>query len=160
MENHILDDGYANPNQGGLSSLDKEYLLTAAKWSRFLGIVSFVATALLVVIAFFFTTLMGKVNPLMGAAMPISGGLGAFVTLFYLLIAAVYFFVSLYLYHFGTKTKAALLSNDTEMLTEGLKNLKSFFSLVGILTAILVSLYGIIFLFALIGLGVASTQRM
>lgn len=155
MENQFLDQDAQNySNASGLSSIDKEYLFIAAKWSRFLGIVGFVMTGI-VVIAAIGSLFLGSIFSKLGEGSPYSSsafaGLGSILVVIYGIAAAIYFFISLYLYNFGVKTKQALNENDSNALTEGLKNLKSFFSLSGILAAIVVGLYGIIIVFGLIG---------
>lgn len=155
MENQFLDQDAQNySNASGLSSLDKEYLFTAAKWSRFLGIVGFIMTGI-IVIAAISSLFLGSIFSKLGDDNPYSSGvlagIGSMLVGIYAIAGAIYFFISLYLYNFGTKTKLALTENDSHALTEGLKNLKSFFSLSGILAAIVVGLYGIIIVFGVIG---------
>jgi hypothetical protein len=161
MTNQILDDRYETGNQSGLNAIDREYLFTAAKWARFLGIVGLVVSGLLAIAAFFITSIMAALNPLMaaqGGRNAFVGGMGTFMTVIYLGIAAIYVFISLYLYNFGTKTKAAVLSNDAELLTEGLKNLKSFFRSIGIMTAVVLGIYAIILVFSLIGFAMVGSK--
>jgi hypothetical protein len=159
MEDRILDDSLNATNQSGLSNIDKDYLLTAAKWSRFLGIVGCVMSGLVAILAFFITTLMNTMTAMQGVnTNAIGSGVGAFMTIFYLGMAALGFVYALYMYQFGTKTKAAILSNDSELLTEGFKNLKSMFRFSGILTAIVLSFYGLILIFSLIGFALAGTM--
>jgi hypothetical protein len=73
----------------------------------------------------------------------------------YLLIGLLYFYISLYLFNFGKKTQFALRSNDSETLTGGLENLKSFFKVSGIVTAIFIGLYAFTFVFGLLFAGLA-----
>jgi hypothetical protein len=74
------------------------------------------------------------------------------------LFAAIYFFPVYYLYQYATKTSAALHSKNKQQLTDGLENLKSHHKFLGIFTLILVSLYGFIFVFAILG-GILSSFR-
>jgi hypothetical protein len=160
MENRILDDSYNATNQSGLSNMDRDYLFTAAKWSRFLGIVGFVMSGFVAIAAFFVTTLMsafGSMAAMPGNASKVAGGLGIFMTILYLGAAALSFLYASYMYQFGTKMKAAILSNDSELLTEGFKNLKSMFRFSGIMTAIVVGIYGVMLVFGLIGMLIAGS---
>ena len=50
-------------------------------------------------------------------------GTGA-LTVFYLFFAAIYFFLSLYLYRFSIRIKAAVYEYNSALLEDGLKNLK------------------------------------
>ena len=145
MENSYLDQGLsATPNAGGLSNEDKGYLWTAAKWARFLGIVGFVMTGFIVLAALFLMTMGSSLGSALGNR-GVFGAFGAMIGVFYIVIAVVYFFISLYLFNFGKKTRLALQNENSSDLTEGLKNLKSYFSLLGIIMAILISLYALIF---------------
>jgi hypothetical protein len=161
MENRILDDSYNATNQNGLSNMDKDYLFTAAKWAGFLGIVGFVMSGLLAVAAFFISSLMnafGGMAAMQGSrgAASIGSAAGAFITIFYLGFAVLGILYASYMYNFGTKTKAAILSNDSELLTEGFKNLKSMFRFSGILTAIVLGFYAVLIVFSLIGVAIAG----
>ncbi len=152
MENRILDDNATN--QSNLSGTDREYLFIAAKWARFLGIVGFVMAAFIAIAAFFITSLLGATMPMMGqagaAGLGLFAGLGAVMTFIYLLLAAFLFFNALYMYNFGTKTKLALASDDAETLTEGFKNLKSFFKLSGMVSAIFLGFYALLFVIGIV----------
>ncbi len=70
------------------------YLLKAGQWAYFLGIMGFIGTAFIAIMALFvgtiFTT-MAALNPMMAGA----AGSGGAVTVLYLLIAAVNFFLCL-----------------------------------------------------------------
>ena len=164
MENDYLDGGINPPQQNsGLSSLDKEYLMEAAKWARFLGIVGFVFTGFIVLAAIAMMSMGSTFSSLMnngttGLRSSAFAGLGAGVGIVYLLIAVLYYFISLYIYNFGKKTKAGILNNEPETLTVGLENLKSHFKLIGILTAVFLAIYAVIIVFGLLFAGFAATR--
>ncbi|MEZ5043777.1 MAG: DUF5362 family protein [Saprospiraceae bacterium] len=69
-------------------------------------------------------------------------------TVYFLLIALVYLFPVLYLYRFSTKMQTALRSDNEAELTASFSNLKSLYKFMGILTAIFIGLYALIFVFA------------
>ncbi len=148
--NDILDQGYNAPlNQSGLSSEDKGYLDTASKWAKFLGIMGFIFTGLIVIAALFMFTLGGSLGSALGSNSPLSGGmLGFGVGFLYILFALPYFFISLYMYRFATKMQTALYSPNDVALTDAFKNLRNFFRLMGILTVAILGLYLIVILFA------------
>ena len=118
---HALDSNLGSDDQ--LTQEGKHFLLQTAKWARFLAILGFISIAILVIVSFFIGTIMSSVlSTAAGPAEMLSGG---FVTVLYLLIAGLYFFPTLYLYNFSTKTIAALSGNGGGNLTYGLRNLKS-----------------------------------
>lgn len=136
-----------------LTQASKAYLSEAARWARFLGIVGFIFIGLFVIMALFMGSMFSSMPGMEGA-----GALGGgFITAIYLVFAAIYFFPTLYLYRFGTRTKVALANYDTDGLTDGLGNLKSTFKFMGILTIIMLGLYGLLFL---IGIFAGATAFM
>jgi hypothetical protein len=80
-----------------------------------------------------------SLNPLGGTM-----GAGGFMQIVLLLgMVALYFFPCLYLFNFAKKMQLALRNNDQINLNDSLKNLKSNFKYVGILTIVMLSLYAI-----------------
>lgn len=122
-----------------IDGVGEMHLKETARWARFLGIVGFVLTALIAVMAFAFPAFLSgsmRGNPYA------TGGLSAMtgmITVIYLLIAVFMFAVSYFIFKFGTATKAALLQSDQAGLNEGLLNLKRCFRLYGIVTVIYIA---------------------
>lgn len=145
MDNpQIIDDNF-----GGfaLNSEIKSYLAETARWGKFLAIVGFVGIGLLVLMGLFFGTFMSS---MMGMGMGGAGmGLSPFIfTVYFLLIALIYLFPVLYLYRFSTKMQIALRSDNEAELTASFSNLKSLYKFMGILMAIFIGIYALIFVFA------------
>ena len=121
----------------------KKYLYTAGKWARFLGILGFIGTALITLVCVF----VGVVSPVIGALSSSSTGLaiGASASALSMLplmpIMILYFFVSYFIYQFGTNIKNAIAVNDTSFATKAFKNLKSHFKLLGIIAIIAIVCY-------------------
>lgn len=116
------------------------YLGETAKWAKFLAIVGFVFCGIMAIIAVFAGSLMSTAFGSMGG----DGGMsGIFVTLLYLVIAALYFFPCLYLFHFANKMQRALRQNDQGSLTDSFRNLKSCYKFLGILMIIVLAFYAI-----------------
>jgi hypothetical protein len=114
------------------------YLSEIAKWARFLSIVGFVMFGLFIVFALIAGT-MATLNPLGGTM-----GAGGFMQIVLLLaMIALYFIPCLYLFNFAKKMQLALRNNDQINLNDSLKNLKSNFKYVGILTIVMLSIYAI-----------------
>jgi heme/copper-type cytochrome/quinol oxidase subunit 2 len=128
------------------------YLNEACRWSRFLSIIGFIYCGLMVIAGLFFGSLMGRLIPAMSgdAGMPamISGG---FFSFFFILMSLIMFFPAFYLYNFSTKMRRALNNNDQPLLTDSLKNLKSFFKFYGIIVIIVLSFYALALVAGIIG---------
>jgi hypothetical protein len=137
-----------------VSSDAKEFLATTASWAFFLSIVGFIIVGL---------SLLGSVSLLFaGAAMPegnpatamLKGGmLGAGSLLFSILwgIPVVY------LFKFASSAKEAINENNTQRLTEALKNLRSHYKMAGILTILSIIAYIIFIVF--VAASVATSMK-
>jgi len=124
----------------------KAHLEEASKWAIFLSIIGFIGIGLMVILSFTIGSILSN--------LPIEnlGGLSPqFFSYFYLIFAGIYFIPVFYLYQFGSKTKSALSSNDTDLLTFGLKKLKSHYKFVGILAIIGISIYFLLMILGLFG---------
>lgn len=136
-----------------IDSVAHAHLAETAKWGNFLSIVGFVISAIIAIIALFAGAIVGSVSSGYGGGPAIGAG---FVTIIYLIVAVVYFFMSLYLYRFSAKTKAALYSSDQESLNNGFMNLKNLYKLMGILTIIYLAFLVLALIF---GIGAAAFMR-
>lgn len=112
------------------------YLKETGGWARFLSILGFCFIALILILAFFIGGIMSSMG--MGAQL---AGMEFVLGIVYFGIAALYFFPILYLFRFATNVIDAVKSNDTATLVTALKNLKSHYKFVGILTAIILGFY-------------------
>jgi hypothetical protein len=141
-----------------IDPLTKSHLWETARWAKFLSIVGFVLCALIIVGGLFFGSLFstfsnrsemyeGGINPT---------GLGVTMVFVYIIVAVVYFFPCLFLYRFSTKMKIALNGNAQEQLNLAFQNLKSLFKYVGIITIIMLALYGLAIVIGLLGLAAAN----
>ncbi len=129
------------------------FLAESAKWARFLAILGFIMCGMLVLVGLFMGSfLAGRMSSMnIGGSTMFSGGIFTFV---YILIALLYFFPCLYLFHFGSKMRTALRNNDQEILLESFKNLKSCFKFYGILAIIVLGFYAIALIAAILGAAV------
>lgn len=142
----------------GIDPAAKAHLSEAARWARFLAIVGFVLIGIIVLVGLFAGSILGTMSSgLSQSEFRGSAGLiGGFFTVIYILIAAVYFFPCLFLFHFANKMKIALASSDQETLNSSFQNLKKLFRFLGILMIISLALIGIQVLIGL--LAVASIR--
>jgi hypothetical protein len=149
MENEKQTENYENQ----LTTAAVGFLQESAKWSKFMAIIGFVGIGLMVLVSLFmaigFSAMSASTMPELPFPMSV-------FSILYVLFAAIYFFPVYYLYQYATKTSAALHSKNKQLLADGLENLKSHHKFLGIFTLIIVSLYGFIFVFAILG-GILST---
>jgi hypothetical protein len=144
MENDSKFDNFENQ----LTQTAVSFLKESAKWCKFLAILGFVGIGLMLLAGIFMMVGMGAAT---SAFEQFGSGLGAGLFGFiYFLFAAVYFMPVYYLYNYATKTQTALATKNNKLLTEGLENLKSHHKFLGIFALIVVSIYALIFVFAII----------
>jgi hypothetical protein len=149
MENEKQTENFENQ----LTTAAVGFLQESAKWSKFMAIIGFVGIGLMVLVSIFmaigFSAMGASTTPELPFPMSV-------FSILYVLFAAIYFFPVYYLYQYATKTSAALHSKNKQLLADGLENLKSHHKFLGIFTLIIISLYGFIFVFAILG-GILST---
>ena len=153
----ILDD---NLQDGlNLSPEIKSYLYETARWGKFLGIIGFMFIGLFVLASLFMGstmgTLMGAFNDLPGGEAA-GAGIGLTFTFMLLITALIYILPVWYTYKFATEMQGALRSSNNYQLTEAFRNLKALFRFMGILTAVIIAIYGISIFFSLIFAGLGS----
>ncbi|HEX3767945.1 MAG TPA: DUF5362 family protein [Puia sp.] len=126
------------------------YLSEAARWSRFLSVLGFIYCGFMVIFGLFFGSEMTRMIPGAGDARMSSVG-NTFLGVFIILLSLIMFFPSLYLWNFSSKIRKAFNNNDQPLLTESLKNLKSFFKFYGILLIVVLSFYALALIAAIVG---------
>ena len=120
-----------------LTSAAKSFLKETVKWCKFLSILGFIGLGLLLLSSFFISTIYA--NMPQAESMPFN--LGTAMTIFYILMIAIYIFPIYYLYQFSVKLKKALISKDDEVLAIAFGMLKSHYKFVGVFTIIMLSIY-------------------
>jgi hypothetical protein len=126
-----------------LNDQSKNYLLEIARWATILSIIGFIVIGLLVLVSFSAGAILAE-SPY--SELGISPQI---LSVTYLIIAGVYFIPIYFLYQFGIKTKNAIVNNDTDLLTFGLKKLKSHYKFIGI---VMIIAFGLNILIMLIGM--------
>ncbi|RIA09548.1 hypothetical protein OE09_1386 [Flavobacteriaceae bacterium MAR_2010_72] len=121
-------------------------LKETSTWTYFLSILGFIGIGLMVVFGLLFSTIFGSMTPYDQVGFN-TGYLG----LAYVALALLYFFPVYYLFNFSRKMKNALRMKNNEDFAAAFSNLKSHYKFVGILTIVIISLYVLLFFFALIG---------
>lgn len=151
MENEKQTQNFENQ----LTTAAVGFLQESAKWSKFMAIIGFIGIGLMVLVSLFMAIGFSAMGASTMPELPFSMSVFSII---YVLFAAIYFFPVYYLYQYATKTSAALHSKNKQLLADGLENLKSHHKFLGIFTLILVSLYGFVFVFAILG-GILSALR-
>ena len=131
------------------------YLASAAKWAKFIAIMGFIGCGLMAIMgmtAGLWMSALSSASDIYGGAGTYAGG-SVVLTITYLIMAVVYFFLAWYLYRFGVKTQQALAQNGE--LTEAFANLKNLFQLYGII--IIISLAFVVLALVFIFLGALFT---
>jgi hypothetical protein len=127
------------------------YLNEAARWARFLSIVGFISSGLMVIIGVFFASALSTIMSGMSTESSFATMSGGFLSFIYLFFALIIFFPSLYLFNFSSKMRRAFQNNDQHVLSDSLKSLKSFFKFYGIFTVIILSFYALAIIAGIIG---------
>lgn len=153
MEQPILPNSFTLQVDNG----NIPYLAEAAKWAKFLAIIGFIICALLVLMGVFAGTFFASSINQFDSDLQSMGALGTGIfTVWFVIIALVYFLPTLYLYNFASKMQVALRNNDQINLNNSFKNLKSCFKFFGILLIIFLCIYGIALVFLVIaGIGLS-----
>ena len=122
----------------------KSFFFEIAKWSRFLGIVGYIGVGILILIAFFITPFLKMIPNADLQNIPATS-----LAVVYFILAGVYFFPVNYLYKFGKQTQESLEEDNQEGFKSAVENLKSHYKFIGVFTAVLISMYALIFLTAI-----------
>jgi hypothetical protein len=120
-------------------------LRQSASWSFFLAIMGFIGIAFMLIFAFVINSAMSKAGDVMPGGM---GGMGGVIsgmtgmlTWFYVILAVIYFFPVYYLFKYATDMKQALLSENSDMLTNAFGYLKAHHKFLGISLIVIIVLY-------------------
>lgn len=131
-----------------LNEQSETMLVTIAKWSRFLGILTFV------VVGFMF--LLGLIMLFAGSALTVVADLEGFSMwvygIMYFVGAVLYLFPGLYLYRYSVKMKQALDARDEVALAEAFHQQKNLFVYMGVISVVSI----VIVILALLAILVAA----
>jgi len=127
-----------------LTSESVAYLLRTAKWSKFLAILGFIMTGLLIIAGLMMSFVLNSVeNEMVPLNMPFSPKILSF---FYVTVAVISMIPVIFLNSFSNNAVKAVRFSDTEKMTTSLKNLKNLFVFLGISTIVMLALYIIVLL--------------
>ncbi|HYQ56220.1 MAG TPA: hypothetical protein VEP89_02655 [Draconibacterium sp.] len=119
----------------------KTDLHKAGKWSQFLAIMGFIGCGFMVIAAIGMSIAMTFVPIMSTEFFPFPPYL---FSLFYLLIAGIYFVPILYLFRFSISIKQAITLNNQSQLSKAFANLRAHYKTFGIIIIVLLCLYPIL----------------
>ncbi len=140
-----LDDDFGGRQGLSLTTRGRDNLGETARWAKFLAIMTFIFAGFIALIGIF----AGTFFQLMGLDMYVPVGAG--LTIFYLFLGGLTFLPGLFMYRFATYAKQAVRDQSTGALDDSLVNMKALFKFYGILTLIMLVIYGLFFLIAIVG---------
>ena len=126
-----------------ISDLMKDQLNKMAYWAKLFGVLGFIGSALMVIIAVFMFFLGSDIGD------DLYGG-GAFIGFLYIMIGIIYFFPSKYIYGFSKQCRLALNTNSQASISDAFDNLASVFTFWGVCTVIMLGIYAIGFIVMLL----------
>ncbi|MEJ2879854.1 DUF5362 family protein [Pedobacter sp. GR22-6] len=143
---HLQEEDQENLQQEQITLVVTEdmrsYLYETAKWARFLAIIGFLMTGVLIMIAFSASAFETALNQTPGGQQMAQLG-STMLMVMMLLCALIYFYPSLMLFKYATATKNAVLYGDQESLVTATAKMKSFFKFWAILTIVMIAFYGL-----------------
>ncbi len=127
----------------GLSPSSKNQLHDAGWWAKVVGIVGFISSGIMAIASIFIMIGGPFLDTLLQQGKdeesPL-GNTGIFMGLIYLFMAAFYFFMSWWVFRFGSEIRFGLKSNSTEAVDSSFHNLKNYFQAFGILMLLCVGI--------------------
>lgn len=131
-----------------LNDIAVNALRVSAKWSLFLAIMGFIGIGFMIIGAIIMTSVMETLpdngNPILA--------LKGFVSVVYILFAALYFPPVYYLFKYSTDMKNAIQIKDSEDIGNALNYLKKHHKYLGVSMIVIMSLY----VFLIIGVVITS----
>ena len=121
-----------------------ESLNSTRKWTTFLAILGFIFLGLLIVaglVTSLFLTTFKTTQANLGVP-------ESFMILLFIVAGAIYFFPVLFLFRFSKNTRDAIQNLDRQKLEKGFRNLRLYFTYIGIMVIVVLSIYVVGLLFA------------
>jgi amino acid permease len=149
-----MEQNDSNIFEHGLDETAKAHLLETTRWTKFLAIIGFIFTGLLVVGALLAITMgsMFSSYPGMGG---LGSGLGAGIGFIYLILAVIYLYPVYALFKFSSCMKRGINTGSQDMITDAFRYQKNMYRFIGIMMIIVIAIYLLAFI-VLIGVGVAQ----
>jgi hypothetical protein len=132
----------------------RSYFYDMSKWARFLSVVGFVISAFLTLGSFGIGAAVTANPGMLNQLGPLASIGATGITIFYLLLALLFFYPSLLLLRFSVKGKQGILFGDQENLNDAIAHVKSLFKFWGVITIVLIASYFLLLLAVLAGGGI------
>ena len=147
----ILDQGGAAQASPAVTGASLEHIRRSAGWMKFVAIVQFVGVGFMILASLLVMTMGGALfaNMPNGSTLA-SAGIGVFMGSFYLIFALLAFMPALYLYRSAVNYKNFVDSEAPIDLEDALQQQMNFWRYIGILTAIVVSIYAFFIVIAVL----------
>ena len=126
-----------------LNNDSKNHLASAGTWARLLGILGFIFTAFILIAALVMIFASSSLDRILAESSNeefpgVTGGLGIFTGLLYLVIGGIYFLISWWTFRFGNEIREGLMTHSPEHVAAAFNNLKNYFQAYGVLTLVAV----------------------
>jgi hypothetical protein len=129
-----------------LNSESVGFLLKAAKWGKFLAILGFIVTGLILIAGILMSFVLNMVqDEMVPLNMPFPPKV---LSIIYVIIAGIYIIPVIYLNSFCNNAIKAVTISSTEHLTKSIRNLRNLFVFFGISTIIILTIYTIVLIIA------------
>ncbi len=150
MENELIStQPHSQEEPMHVTQASKEHLKVIGQWTRFFSIMGFIGIGILVLLGFILGALIPRLTG-QEQAFPFPGWILGF---FYAIFGGIYFPPILFLYRFTMSLRRALAHNQEADLDTAFMNLKSHYRYLGILTVIVLVMYGMgILIFGLVAI--------
>jgi len=136
-----LSSGENHPNNGlRITQTIRQYWHESSQWALFFAVLGFLYLGLVLVVLLTAGSKLG------------TAGIPVFFVL--LLVGGLIFPPVWFMFQFSRHIKQSLQNDDTQAAATGFQNLRRLYQFAGVLTAIVLGLYGIILLFSLLFLAV------
>lgn len=156
-----------------VSPADAEAFRQGARWARFLGIAGMILAGFMLLMGIFFGSIMRWFLSLQAANLPpemadmqaagvqdmqdMLGVMSVVYLFIFTLTAVIYFIPALFLYQHGSRMRTALGAGfDAAAFHQGVQALRKLFTFLGIVTLVVLVLYGLFFVVGILGALAAS----
>lgn len=121
-----------------ISKPSESYLKETSNWALFFSILGFIGIGFMIIISVMITSIFSFIDD---PSLP--SFIGPILGVVYFIFALIYVLPIIFLYKFSTNMKAAIEKKNSSSFEIALKNFKSHFKYIGILTIIIMGFYTI-----------------
>lgn len=150
-----MEQNESNIFEHGLDETAKAHLLETTRWTKFLAIMGFIFTGLLIMVALAVMT-MGSLFSSYPGMEGLGAGLGAGIGFIYLIIAVIYLYPAYALFKFSSCMKRGINTGSQDLITDAFRYQKNMYRFIGIMMIIVIAIYLLAFI---VLIGVGATQR-